>query len=63
MKSKDCVTIMITTAADGTKCPLYIVGKLKMPEALCILNNGKFPLKYTSQKHAWFDCFVMVRIL
>ena len=39
MKSKDQVTIMITTSADGSKCPLYVVGKSAMPEAVRILNN------------------------
>ena len=60
MKSKDRLTLMVATAADGTKCPLYSVGKSAVPESVRRLNGGKFPIAYTHQKNAWFDKYVMV---
>lgn len=51
MKDKDCVTIMVCTAADGEKCPLAMVGKSKNPHYFRLEEP---PLPYTNQCNAWF---------
>ena len=61
MKSKDRITIMVTTSASGIKLPLYTVGKYALPVSVRVLNGGKFPVQYTSQIKAWFNEYVMVR--
>ena len=55
MKSKDRVTLMICTAADGTKVPLSIIGKANKPECFRLCENDKVPLAYKGQRNAWFD--------
>jgi len=60
MKSKERVTVMITTSAEGDKVPLTVVGKAAKPE--CFRNlpgKTKTPLPYTNQKSAWFEKYVM----
>ena len=48
---------MVCTAADGTKCPLAMVGKSKVPACFNQeLSHGELPpMHYTNQKNAWFD--------
>eukprot|EP00978_Attheya_sp_CCMP212_P027512 scaffold92146_cov56-Attheya_sp.AAC.1 len=60
MKSKDRVTLMICTAADGTKVPLSIIGKAKKTECfrLCENDKDKVTLAYKDKgqcSNAWFD--------
>ena len=57
MRSKDRVTIMLCTAADGSKVPLSIVGKSKNPHCFRL---GSPPIKYTQQNKSWFTSKVMV---
>ena len=57
MRSKDRVTIMLCTAADGSKVPLSIVGKSKNPHCFKL---GRSPIKYTQQNKSWFTSKVMV---
>jgi hypothetical protein len=61
MKAKDCVTLYITTNADGMdKVPLSMIGKPKEP--LCFVNwQHLLPVKYYSQKNAWSDSTVFLK--
>ena len=52
MKSKTRVTVMVCTAADGTKVPLSLVGYSKTPVCFKLTQP---PLAYTHQANAWFD--------
>ena len=62
MKSKDRITLMVCTAANGDKIPLAIVGKSQVPQCLGKVrykNETRFifersPIAYTSQTKAWF---------
>ena len=54
MKDKARITLMVCTAADGTKVPLAIVGKSKNPKCFAHLPGKEPPMHYTSQKRAWF---------
>ena len=54
MKSKDRVTLMVCTSADGQKQPLAVIGKAMKPHCFALCDN-KPPLPYKSQKNAWFD--------
>ena len=55
MKDKERITLMVLTAADGTKGPLAMVGKYKKPKCFRLGENGKPPMHYTHQKNAWFN--------
>ena len=55
MKDKSRITLMVGTAADGSKIPMSIVGKPKKPTCFSLCENEKPPLAYTNQKCAWFD--------
>jgi DDE superfamily endonuclease/Tc5 transposase DNA-binding domain len=55
MKDKTRITLMVCTAADGSKVPLSIVGKPAKPVCFRLCENDKPPLAYTSQANAWFD--------
>jgi DDE superfamily endonuclease/Tc5 transposase DNA-binding domain len=55
MKDKTRVTLMVCTAANGSKVPLAVVGAAKKPLCFNLLENGKPPLAYTSQEKAWFN--------
>ena len=55
MKDKSRITVMVCTAADGSKSPLSIVGKAKKPTCFTLCENDKPPMAYTNQKAAWFD--------
>lgn len=62
MKLKERVTLMVCTAADGSKCPLAMVGKSKLPTCFNELSRGPTkgpPMAYTSQKNAWFHKTIM----
>ena len=59
MRSKDRVTIMVCTAADGSKVPLCLVGKSQHPHCFR-LRPGGCPIPYTHQKKAWFTINVTV---
>jgi hypothetical protein len=61
MKAKDCVTLYITTNADGTdKVPLSMIGKPKEPR--CFVNRQHWlPMKYYSQKKAWSNSTVFLK--
>ena len=59
MRSKDRVTIMVCTAADGSKVPLCLVGKSQHPHCFR-LRPGGCPIPYTHQKKAWFTIKVTV---
>ena len=54
MKSKDRITLMICTSADGKKVPLAVVGKSKKPHCFNLC-DGKPPFPYINQANAWFD--------
>ncbi|MGH7954791.1 MAG: hypothetical protein ACREOZ_02400 [Gloeomargaritales cyanobacterium] len=56
MKSKDRVTLMVCTAANGEKLPLLMIGHSANP--ICFkyqCENGRPPMSYTHQANAWFD--------
>ena len=55
MKDKTRITLMVCTAADGSKVPLSVVGKPKKPECFRLLRGGKTPVPYTNQSNAWFN--------
>lgn len=55
MKDKTRVTLMVCTAADGTKVPLAMIGKSKTPVCFTLCENGKPPMAYMNQQNAWFD--------
>ena len=56
MKDKTRITMMVCTAADGTRQPVAVVGKAKKPRCFDLLPPGsKLPLPYKSQRNAWFD--------
>jgi DDE superfamily endonuclease/Tc5 transposase DNA-binding domain len=55
MKDKNRITVMICTAADGSKVPLSIVGKSKNPVCFRICESSNPPLPYVDQANAWFD--------
>ena len=56
MKDKARITLMVCTAADGSKLPLALVGKPKKPRCFNLLSNPSSPpIAYTSQRNAWFD--------
>lgn len=57
MKAKDRLTVMVCTAADGSKVPLSIIGKPKVPECFrySLDDPSKPPLAYKDQANAWFD--------
>ena len=59
MRSKDRVTVMVCTAADGSKVPLCLVGKSQNPHCFR-LRPGGCPIPYTHQKKAWFTIKVTV---
>jgi hypothetical protein len=52
MKDKNRITVMVYTAADGSKVPLLIVGRSKMPVCFRICENNKPPLPYDDQENA-----------
>ena len=54
MKSKDRITLMICTSADGKNVPLAVVGKSKKPHCFNLC-DGKPPFPYINQANAWFD--------
>ena len=58
MKSKDRVTLMVCTSADGQKQPLTVIGKAKKPHCFALCDN-KPPLPYKNEKNAWFDKNIM----
>ncbi|MGH7955140.1 MAG: hypothetical protein ACREOZ_04185 [Gloeomargaritales cyanobacterium] len=61
MKSKDRVTLMICTSADGEKAPLFMVGKSANPTCFKYLSrDGRPPMAYTHQSNAWFDRAVTI---
>ena len=55
MKDKSRVTLMVFTAADGTKGPLAMVGKPKSPHCFRTEEGRKPPMYYIHQSNAWFD--------
>ena len=55
MKDKNRITLIVGTAADGSKIPMLIVGKPKKITCFSLCENEKPPLAYTDQKCAWFD--------
>ena len=48
MKDKTRVTLMLCTAADGSKVPLAVVGKSKKPMCFREVRNGMPPIPYTN---------------
>jgi hypothetical protein len=52
------ITFMLCTAADGSKCPGFVVGTAKRPK--CFDLSPTIPMGYTHQKCAWFDKTVML---
>lgn len=54
MKDKTRITLMVRTAADGSKVPLSIVNK---PKNMCfrMQRGSKPPLPYMNQNNAWFN--------
>jgi hypothetical protein len=61
MQAKDCVTLYITTNADGTdKVPLSMIGKPKEPRCF-IDQHHLLPMKYYSQKKAWSNSTVFLK--
>ena len=58
MKDKARITLMVATSA-GSKGPLAVIGTAAEPRCFSQLTrvDGKrqTPIKYTSQKNAWFD--------
>ena len=58
MKDKERITLMLCTAADGSKCPGFVVGTAKRPK--CFDLSPTIPMGYTHQKCAWFDHTVML---
>jgi len=55
MKSKERVTLMVSSSAAGAKLPLFMVGTAKQP--LCfkhLCHNGQPPMGYIHQANAWF---------
>jgi hypothetical protein len=61
MKAKGCVTLYITTNADGTdKVPLSMIGKPKEPR--CFVNQQHLlAMKYYSQTEAWSNSTVLLK--
>jgi hypothetical protein len=55
MKDRTRITLMICTAADGSKVPLMVVGKAKKPTCFRLCENETPPIAYTHQWNAWFD--------
>jgi Tc5 transposase DNA-binding domain/DDE superfamily endonuclease len=55
MKDKTRITLMVCTAADGSKVPLSIVGKPMKPQCFRLCENETPPMAYTHQASAWFD--------
>jgi DDE superfamily endonuclease/Tc5 transposase DNA-binding domain len=55
MKDKTRITLMVCTAADGSKVPLSIVGKPKKPQCFRLCENETPPMAYMNQISAWFD--------
>jgi hypothetical protein len=55
MKDKNRITVMVCTAANGSKVPLFVVGKYKNPTCFRLCENDKPPMAYLHQKNAWFD--------
>jgi hypothetical protein len=55
---KERITFMLCTAADGSKCPGFVVGTAKHPK--CFDLSPTIPMGYTHQKCAWFDKTVML---
>jgi DDE superfamily endonuclease len=55
MKDKNRITLMVCTAADGTKVPLSIIGKAKKPVCFRLCENQQPPMAYRNQVKAWFD--------
>jgi hypothetical protein len=61
MKAKDCVTLYITTNADGMdKVPLSMIGKPKEPRCF-VKQKHLLPMKYYSQKEAWSNSMVFLK--
>ena len=65
MKDKERITFMLCTAADGSKCPGFVVGTAKHPK--CFDLSPTIPVGYTHQQcalpvawTAWFDKTVML---
>jgi hypothetical protein len=55
MKDKNRLTVMIASAADGSKVPLSIVGKPKNPKCFELCENPKKPpIAYFNQDNAYF---------
>ena len=55
MKDKTHVTLMVCTAADGMKVPLYPIGKPEKSECFQLVGDDALPIQYKNQKTAWFD--------
>ena len=54
MKSKNSITLMIFTSADGKKLPLAVVGKSKKPHFFNLC-DGNPTFSYIIQANSWFD--------
>ena len=54
MKSKDRITLIICTSADGKQVPLDVVGKSKKLHCFNLC-GGKTPFPYINQEKAWFN--------
>ena len=52
MKDKTRFTLMVSTAADGSRQPLAVIGKSKKTRCFDLLSH---PLPYRNQTKAWFD--------
>jgi hypothetical protein len=59
MKSKDRLTLMVATAANGEKLPLAMIGKSAKPTCFKFC-GGVPPMFYKNQKNAWFDRSITV---
>lgn len=55
MKDKNRETLMVCTAADGTKVPFMIVEKAKRPACF---GYEEPPMHYTNHVNAWFDIMI-----
>jgi hypothetical protein len=56
MTDKERVTVMVCTSAAGSKCPLAVIGKAKLP--VCLRADKHMTglnIAYHGQENAWFD--------
>jgi DDE superfamily endonuclease len=60
MKDKNRITVMICTAANGSKVPLAVIGKAAKPTCFRLCENEEPPIAYTHQKNSWFDKVITV---